>query len=567
MYEMQNLGRIDEVEIIDSNVNAHYMEMQHHHPNNNNHDDYNNQDDGGSSEGGFMEGEEEGPLSDVPQAPIVSRKRGRGKNKVKNSELYFDGGGSNDGNDSGDQLTLSFQGEVYVFDSVSAEKVQAVLLLLGGREVSASDMATISIAPHHNNMGLSDASQRSNQRLASLTRFREKRKERNFDKKIRYSVRKEVALRMQRNRGQFAPSKPMQTQTPTPNEQTQNDPPSASTWPTRWGSDSPAQQETANCRHCGISQESTPMMRRGPDGPRTLCNACGLMWANKGALKERYNKEMAIIQNEEELKDNITEVESLKSICNGEIKRRESLEFTCNSLKTDNERLMKAYTESFNKMADQIEGRSKCVNLKEELKKLTEERAIKEEKCVTSVSNSRKRVTFSDIVKVFGEDSRIIPLGALLLTSGDYSDVEVGEKKVLHIENGSKNRINAWNCDQQDICWNCGKFGYKVNCRSTKKRRSVKKRSVTFPEECKNSENVSNLNFNDLCDMTCEIRDKPCNVIHGTQDESYWLPYDACMKPSLDLDVLLKIMLGKHRLIYVEYRYIIDDGDVRFELQ
>ncbi|KAF6155648.1 hypothetical protein GIB67_034743 [Kingdonia uniflora] len=76
---------------------------------------------------------------------------------------------------------------------------------------------------------------------------------------------------------------------------------------------------------------------------------------------------------------NITEVESLKSICNGEIKRRESLEFTCNSLKIDNERLVKAYTESFNKMVDQIEGRSKCVNLKEELKKLTEERAIKEE--------------------------------------------------------------------------------------------------------------------------------------------------------------------------------------------
>ena len=33
------------------------------------------------------------------------------------------------------------------------------------------------------------------QRLASLVRFREKRKERNFDKKIRYTVRKEVALR------------------------------------------------------------------------------------------------------------------------------------------------------------------------------------------------------------------------------------------------------------------------------------------------------------------------------------------------------------------------------------
>lgn len=33
------------------------------------------------------------------------------------------------------------------------------------------------------------------QRAASLSRFREKRKERCFDKKIRYSVRKEVALR------------------------------------------------------------------------------------------------------------------------------------------------------------------------------------------------------------------------------------------------------------------------------------------------------------------------------------------------------------------------------------
>ena len=33
-------------------------------------------------------------------------------------------------------------------------------------------------------------------RVASLMRFREKRKERNFDKKIRYSVRKEVALRL-----------------------------------------------------------------------------------------------------------------------------------------------------------------------------------------------------------------------------------------------------------------------------------------------------------------------------------------------------------------------------------
>ncbi|XP_064939600.1 GATA transcription factor 20-like [Musa acuminata AAA Group] len=39
------------------------------------------------------------------------------------------------------------------------------------------------------------------------------------------------------------------------------------------------------CHHCGISAKSTPMMRRGPDGPRTLCNACGLLWANKGTMR------------------------------------------------------------------------------------------------------------------------------------------------------------------------------------------------------------------------------------------------------------------------------------------
>ena len=37
----------------------------------------------------------------------------------------------------------------------------------------------------------------------------------------------------------------------------------------------------SRCTHCGISSKSTPMMRRGPSGPRSLCNACGLFWANK----------------------------------------------------------------------------------------------------------------------------------------------------------------------------------------------------------------------------------------------------------------------------------------------
>ncbi|KAF3435108.1 hypothetical protein FNV43_RR22195 [Rhamnella rubrinervis] len=35
------------------------------------------------------------------------------------------------------------------------------------------------------------------------------------------------------------------------------------------------------CTHSGTSSKSTPMMHRGPAGPRTVSNACGLKWANK----------------------------------------------------------------------------------------------------------------------------------------------------------------------------------------------------------------------------------------------------------------------------------------------
>ncbi|XP_010466341.1 PREDICTED: GATA transcription factor 24-like isoform X1 [Camelina sativa] len=187
------------------------------------------------------------------------------------------------GIENGDQLTLSFQGQVYVFDRVSPEKVQAVLLLLGGREVPPQTLPPSYGPPHQNNrvLGLSGTPQRLSvpQRLASLIRFREKRKERNFEKTVRYKVRKEVASRMQRKRGQFTSAK------------SSNDD-SASTG-SDWGSSqrwavegSETQKPEILCRHCGTSEKSTPMMRRGPAGPRTLCNACGLMWANKGTLRD-----------------------------------------------------------------------------------------------------------------------------------------------------------------------------------------------------------------------------------------------------------------------------------------
>ncbi|XP_076894504.1 GATA transcription factor 24-like [Bidens hawaiensis] len=170
-----------------------------------------------------------------------------------------------------DQLTLSFQGEVYVFDAVSPEKVQAVLLLLGGYEVPTG-APTLGVPPQ-NHRSLNEFPARSSQpqRAASLSRFREKRKERCFDKKIRYSVRKEVATRMQRKKGQFTSSKAVSDETGT----------ATSDW-----NGGPAPDEETICRHCGISSKSTPMMRRGPSGPRTLCNACGLKWANKAFLRD-----------------------------------------------------------------------------------------------------------------------------------------------------------------------------------------------------------------------------------------------------------------------------------------
>ncbi|KAG1331954.1 GATA transcription factor 20 [Cocos nucifera] len=184
---------------------------------------------------------------------------------------------------AGNQLTLSFQGEVYVFDSVSPEKVQAVLLLLGGREINTGFASIPSSSNPYN--------KRSNfpQRVASLMRFREKRKERNFDKKIRYNVRKEVALRMQRNRGQFTSSKSKPedvTAGVTSLDATQ-----------RWGSVEGRPESAAICHHCGISSKATPMMRRGPEGPRTLCNACGLMWANKGTMRDLSKNPPAATQN------------------------------------------------------------------------------------------------------------------------------------------------------------------------------------------------------------------------------------------------------------------------------
>lgn len=102
------------------------------------------------------------------------------------------------------------------------------------------------------------------------------------NKRVRYNVRREVALRMQRNKGRFTSAK-------SKNDESASAEMNCGTSEGLMADNDGSQQQDNVCRQCNISEKCTPMMRRGPEGPRTLCNACGLMWANKICRKNgRY---------------------------------------------------------------------------------------------------------------------------------------------------------------------------------------------------------------------------------------------------------------------------------------
>ncbi|KAL5069521.1 hypothetical protein RYX36_020408 [Vicia faba] len=198
-------------------------------------------------------------------------------------------------NDNSDQLSLSFRGQVYVFESVTPDKVQAVLLLLGGSELPQAGTRYVDAVPQQTQrVSMEFPTRYSHQRrAASLIRFRQKRKDRCFDKKVRYDVRQEVALRMKRNKGQFTSDKE-QNEANSPTDQ---------------DSGYDGSQSETSCTHCGISSKLTPMMRRGPSGPRSLCIACGLFWANKGTLRElsRRHQESSFVSAEQVNQHNISD--------------------------------------------------------------------------------------------------------------------------------------------------------------------------------------------------------------------------------------------------------------------
>ncbi|MCL7037455.1 hypothetical protein MKW94_026412 [Papaver nudicaule] len=80
------------------------------------------------------------------------------------------------------ELTLSFEGKVYVFHKVDPEKVQAVLSILGGSDVPDGGQC-----PRCLNVS---------RRIASLVKFREKRKDRYYDKKFRKNAHKKAEHKM-----------------------------------------------------------------------------------------------------------------------------------------------------------------------------------------------------------------------------------------------------------------------------------------------------------------------------------------------------------------------------------
>ncbi|PSR85211.1 Protein At-4/1 like, partial [Actinidia chinensis var. chinensis] len=114
-------------------------------------------------------------------------------------------------------------------------------------------------------------------------------------------------------------------------------------------------------------------MTRWRRNARAFGRARERVW--KGEMAATSDEEMeSLLSSFDEIYDNvkngITQIQSLQSNCNAEVQKREALQITASSLKSDNERLTKLYTESLNKLSDQLERRTNCQSLKEQLEKV-----------------------------------------------------------------------------------------------------------------------------------------------------------------------------------------------------
>ncbi|KAL6841586.1 hypothetical protein ACP4OV_028525 [Aristida adscensionis] len=177
-------------------------------------------------------------------------------------------GGEGEAEEEEERLSMVYRGkDVRLRRRAAAEGVETIILLLNGYE----------IAPQYAKPNLTHLVQpivvpQDFDRTAALTRYRQKRKSLlRYDVKADYSIRREVASRITRKRGKFVASckKPDNSVAPAVAHRCQGE----------------TTDECTFCDNCGESREVTPMMRRGPNGNRTFCNACGLMWAKARKIR------------------------------------------------------------------------------------------------------------------------------------------------------------------------------------------------------------------------------------------------------------------------------------------
>ncbi|CAH8332243.1 unnamed protein product [Eruca vesicaria subsp. sativa] len=105
----------------------------------------------------------------------------------------------------------------------------------------------------------------------------------------------------------------------------------------------------------------------------------------------------------EDFKSGMNEMNVFRSKSNVETSRREALEISNKTLKEENERLKKLYTESLNNFVDQLEHRTKCHGLKEELKRVNDENKSKEHEHMNALESLMQK----HVVKVEELENKI----------------------------------------------------------------------------------------------------------------------------------------------------------------
>ncbi|KAL1819920.1 hypothetical protein ACET3Z_014789 [Daucus carota] len=142
------------------------------------------------------------------------------------------------------------------------------------------------------------------------------------------------------------------------------------------------------------------------------------------------------------------EIKLLKANCNAEVKKREALQFSLDSLKSENERLANLYTECLNKMADQVERDCNFKRLQEEVKRLRDECGRKENEHMNTVEILKQeyaaRITDMEtqiracLIQKTSNEATIVQLHQDLAMHRKHIEVLVTRLERVHLDVESK---------------------------------------------------------------------------------------------------------------------------------